>query len=144
MSSGEFLQQGHKCLPLAISNYNTTYHTSILYDPNRAFHGRLLYNILDYKLVLKPKIGLVPTTDFADELLRRTQILYDKTKKNVMQSYIRHKKDYDKKAKASPLQEKDYCYILQPKADHQVSKIPFPDFAWDGLYIIEKVLPNEN
>ena len=35
-------------------------------------------------------------------------------------------------------------YILQPKADHQGSKIPFTDFRWIGPYIIEKVLPNNN
>ena len=54
------------------------------------------------------------------------------------------KKYYDKKAKASPLKEKDYCFILQPKADHQGSKIPFRDFRWIGPYIVEKVLPNNN
>ena len=61
-----------------------------------------------------------------------------------MQSYIKYKRYYDKKAKASPLKEKDYCFILQPKADHQGSKIPFLDFRWIGLYIVEKVLPNSN
>ena len=35
-------------------------------------------------------------------------------------------------------------YILQSKADHQGSKIPSTDFRWIGLYIIEKVLPNNN
>ena len=34
--------------------------------------------------------------------------------------------------------------MLQPKADHQGSKIPFTDFRWIGPYIIEKVLPNNN
>ena len=61
-----------------------------------------------------------------------------------MQSYIKYKKYYDKKAKASPLQEKDYCFILQPKADHQRSKTPFRDFRWIGPYLVEKVLPNNN
>ena len=61
-----------------------------------------------------------------------------------MQSYIKYKKYHDKKAKASPLKEKDYCYILQPKANHQGSKIPFRDFCWIGPYIIEKILPNNN
>ena len=61
-----------------------------------------------------------------------------------MQSYIKHTKYYDKKAKASPLKEKDYCFILQPKADHQGSKIPFRDFQWLGPYLVEKVLPNNN
>ena len=35
-------------------------------------------------------------------------------------------------------------YILQPKAVHQGSKIPFTDFRWVGPYNIEKVLPNNN
>ena len=42
------------------------------------------------------------------------------------------------------MKEKDYCFILQPKADHQGSKIPFRDFLWIGTYILEKVLPNNN
>ena len=61
-----------------------------------------------------------------------------------MQSNIKYKKYYDKKAKSSPLKEKDYCFILQPKADHQGSKIPFRDFRWIGPYLVEKVLPNNN
>ena len=61
-----------------------------------------------------------------------------------MQSYINYKRFYDKKAKASPSKEKDYCFILQPKADHQGSKIPFRDFRWIGPYLVEKVLPNNN
>ena len=61
-----------------------------------------------------------------------------------MQSYIKYKRYYDKKAKASPLKETDYCFILQPKADHQGSKIPFRDFRWIGPYLAENVLPNNN
>ena len=49
-----------------------------------------------------------------------------------------------KKTNASKLKQSDYVYILQPKADHQGSKIPFTDFRWIGPYIIEKVLPNKN
>ena len=144
MASGEYRKQWHKYLPIAILNYNTTYHSSIDCEPSRVFHGRVPQNILDHKLGLSFNPNIAPTTDFAEELLRRTKILYDKTKKNVMQSYIKYKRYYDKKAKASPLKEKDYCFILQPKADHQGSKIPFRDFRWIGPYLVEKVLPNNN
>ena len=102
------------------------------------------YNILDHKLGLRFNPIIAPTTDFAENLLRRTKILYDKTKKNVLQSYIKYKRYYDKKAKASPLKEKDYCFILQPKADHQGSNIPFRDFRWISRYLVEKVLPINN
>ena len=144
MASGEYRKQWHKFLPIAILIYNTKYHSSIDCERSRVFHGRVPHNILDHKLGLRFNPNTAPTTDFAEELLRRTKILYDKTKKNVMQSYIKYKKYYDKKAKASPLKEKDYCFILQPKADHQRSKLPFRDFRWIGLYLVEKVLPNNN
>ena len=61
-----------------------------------------------------------------------------------MQSYLKYKESYDRKAKAAPLQQNDYCFILQPIADHQGSKIPFREYRWTGPYIVEKVLPNEN
>ena len=41
------------------------------------------------------------------------------------------------------LKEKDFCFNLQPKADHQGSKIPFSDYRWVGPYIVQKTLPND-
>ena len=117
MASGEYRRQWHKYLPLAVLNYNTTYHSSIGCEPSRIF---------------------------AEELQRRTQILIDKTKKNIMQSYLKYKEYYDRKAKAAPLQQGDYCFILQSLADHQGSKTPFREFRWIGSYVIKNVLPNEN
>ena len=142
MASGDYRRQWHKYLPLAVLNYNTTYHANLGCEPSRIFHGRIPYNILDHKLGLNPKV--LPTTDFADEFQRRTQILLDSTKKNIMQSYLKYKEYYDRKAKAAPLRQNDYCFILQPIADHQGSKIPFREYRWTGPYIVEKVLPNEN
>ena len=71
-------------------------------------------------------------------------MIYQDVRKNTMQAYIKYKAYYDKKANASKLKEADYVYILQPKADHQRSKIPFTEFRWMGPYIVEKVLPNNN
>ena len=34
--------------------------------------------------------------------------------------------------------------MLQPKADHQGSKIPFRNFRWIGPYLVEKFPPNNN
>ena len=50
MASGEYRKQWHKYLPIAILNYNTTYHSSIDCEPSRVFHGRVPPNILDHKL----------------------------------------------------------------------------------------------
>ena len=144
MASGEYRRQWHKYLPLAVLNYNTTYHASIGCEPSNVFHGRIPYNVLHHKLGNNPNKNFLPTTEFAEELQQRTQILIDQTKKNIMQSYLKYKEYYDRKAKAAPLQEKDYCFVLQPKADSQGSKIPFRDFRWIGPFVVQKTLPNNN
>ena len=61
-----------------------------------------------------------------------------------MHSYLKNKEYYDRKAKAAPLQEKDYCFVRQPKANCQGSKIPFRDFRWTAPFVVQKVLPNSN
>ena len=61
-----------------------------------------------------------------------------------MQSYIKYKEYYDRKAKAAPLMESESWFVLQPNADHQRSKIPFRDFRWVGPFTVQKVLPNKN
>ena len=55
-------------------------------------------------------------------------MIHQDIRKNPMQAYIKCKAYYDKKANASKLKEADYVYVLQPKADHQVSKILFTEF----------------
>ena len=75
MESGEYRKQWHKYLPIAVPSYNTTYHPSIDCEIGRVFHGRVPHNILDHKLGLRFNPNIAPTTDFAEELLRRTKIL---------------------------------------------------------------------
>ena len=144
MASGDYRRQWHKYLPLAVLNYNTNYHSSLGREPSRSFDGRVPYNILDHRLGLNPNPKILPTTDFAKEFQKLPRSLIDKTKKNIMQSYLKYKEYYDRKAKGAPLHEGDFCFTLQPLADHQGSKMPFRAFRWIGPYVIEKVLPNEN
>ena len=61
-----------------------------------------------------------------------------------MQSYLKYKQYYDKKATATPLKVNDYCYVLNPKADNQSMKFAFKDCIWTGPYIVVKVLSNNN
>ena len=64
-------------------------------------------------------------------------------RKNAMQAYIKYKACYDKEANASKLKEADYVFVLQPKADHQGSKIQLTEFRYIDPYIIKKMLPNK-
>ena len=85
-----------------------------------------------------------PDSQIAQDVFEQTEIIFQEVRRNAMQAYIKYKAYYDKKAKASKLKQADYVFILQPKADHQGSKIPITDFRWIGPYTIEKVLPNNN
>ena len=99
---------------------------------------------MDLRLGIRPQQQPIPTSQIAQEVLEQTEMIHQDVRKNIMQAYIKHKAYYDKKANALKLKEADYVYILQPKADHEGSKIPFTEFRWVGPYIIEKVLPNKN
>ena len=144
IETGERRSLWHKYINIAVLNYNTSYHTSIGCEPSRVFHGRIPYNILDLKLGIRPQQQPIPTSQIAQDILEQTEMIYQDVRKNTMQAYIKYKAYYDKKANASKLKKADYVYILQPKADHQGSKIPFTEFRWMGPYIVEKALPNNN
>ena len=47
-ATGEFRNNWHKYLPLAVLTHNKTYHASLGCEPTRVFHGRIPHNILDY------------------------------------------------------------------------------------------------
>ena len=139
-ATGDFRNNWHKYLPLAVLNHNKTYHASLGCEPSRVFHGRIQHNILDYKLGYNPNPRYQPQTDVAEEIQKRMKILLDQTKKNIMQISLKYKAYCDRKAKAAPLEMTDYCcYILNPKSDTQATKIPFREFRWCGPYKVEKI-----
>ena len=80
MASGAFRKQKSKLLPLAILNYKTSNHTNLWCKTSKFFNSIDPYNNLDHILGLKFDPNLSVTTNFADELLRRKQILLGKTK----------------------------------------------------------------
>ena len=94
------------------------------------FHGRIPYNILDVKLGIKPEWKKDNNEDLTEELQKQIAELHQSAKDNLMQSYIKYKKYYDKKATATPLKVNDYCYVLNPKADNQSMK-----FAFERLHL---------
>ena len=144
IETGERRSLWHKHINIAVLNYNTSYNTSIGCEPSRVFHGRIPYNVLDLKLGIWPQQQPIPTSQIAQDVLEPTEVIHQDVRKNTMQAYNKYKAYYDKKAKASKLKEAGYVYVLQPKADHQGTKIPFTELRWIGPYIIQKVLPNKN
>ena len=142
IETGERRSLWHKYVNFAVLNYNFSYHTSFGCEPSRVFHGGFPYNVLDLKSGIHPQQQPIPTSQIAQDVLDQTEMIRQDVRKNAMQAYIKYKAYHNKKAKTSKLKEADYVYVLQPKADHQRSNIPFTEFRWIGPYIIEKALPN--
>ena len=144
IETGERRSLWHKYVSIAVLNYNTSYHASIGCEPSRVFHGRIPYKILDIKMGIRPQKIPTPDSQISQDVLEKTETIFQDVRKNAMQASIKYKAYYDRKANASKLKQSDYVFILQPKTDHQGSKIPFTDFHWIEPYIIEKVLPNND
>ena len=132
IETGERRSLWHKYVNIAVLNYKTSYHASIGCEPSRVFHGRIPYNILDLKLGIRPQKIPPPDSQIAQHVLEQTEMIFQVVRKNALQAYIKYKAYYDQKANASKPKQANYVYILQPKADHQGSKIPFRGFRWIG------------
>ena len=119
------LLKEHQLLPMTVLNYNTSYHSSLGCEPSRVFYGRVPYNVLDLKYGLKHPPEALTSNEIAEGVLEQTKQIVSQTQQSLMQSYVRHKHYYDKKASANPLVVNDYCYALHPKAHIQTTKLPF-------------------
>ena len=76
------------------------------------------------------RLEKIPTPDsqIAQDVPEQTEMIFQDFSKNAMQAYIKYKAYYNKKANASELKQAYYGYVLQPKVDHQGSKLPSTDF----------------
>ena len=90
--TGERRTMWHQFLPMAVLNYNTSYHTSLCCKPSRIFHGRVPYNVRDLKYGLKPQPTTPINHEIAAGVLQQTQQIPNQSQQALMQSYVRHKR----------------------------------------------------
>ena len=83
-------------------NYNTTYHETVGCKPSTVFYGRIPFNVLDLKLGIKKQWETTPTSDIAEQLQKQLDDVRATAKDNIMLSYLKYKKFYDRKAPAAP------------------------------------------
>ena len=124
-------------------NYTTSYHENLGCERTTVFHGRIPYNILDIKLGLKPEWKKDNNEELKDELQKQKAETLQAAKDNPMQSYLKYKQYYHKKASATLLKVNIY-YVLNPKADNQSMKFASKGCIWTGPYVVVKVLSNNN
>ena len=89
--TGEWTSLWHKYVNIAVLNYNTSYQTSIGCESSRVIHGRIPYNILDLKLVIRPQEQPIPTSQIAQDVLDQTEMIHQDVRKNAMQAYVKYK-----------------------------------------------------
>ena len=86
--------------------------------PSTVFHGRIPYNVFDLKLGIKKQWETTPKSDIAEQLRKQIDDVRATAKDNIMLSYLKYEKFYDRKASSALTKINDYCYILNPKADN--------------------------
>ena len=144
ISTGERKSMWHKYVQIAVINHNTTSLESIGCEPSTVFHERISYNALDLKLGIKPQWQQQCSTELADQLQKQLNEMQNVVGENLMLSYIKYKRYYDRKADATPLKVNEDRYVLNPKADNQSIKFSFNECIWTGPYVIVKILSKNN
>ena len=99
----------HKYVNLTVLNYNTSYHTSIGCEPSRVFNGRVQYNVVDLKMGIRPQKLPTPKSNFAEDVLKQTEMISNDVRKNTMQAYIKQNAYYDKKIQCLKFQRTTLC-----------------------------------
>ena len=113
IETGERRSMWHKFVNFAVLNYNTSYHTVNGCESSRVLHGRVPYSVLDLKMGISPQRTPTPNSQFVEDVLKQTEMIFNDVRKNTMQAYIKYKAYYDKKPKASKLKEQQYVSVLQ-------------------------------
>ena len=105
IETGQWRSLWQKYVSIAVLNYKTFYHTSVGCEPSRDFNGRIPYKTWDIKLGIRPQQQPIPTSQIAQDVLHQTEMIHQDFRKNSVQSYIKYKAYYDKKANASKLKK---------------------------------------
>ena len=93
--------QWNKYVNISVMSHNTTYHQSLKCSPTEVFHGRVPYNALNPKFTnpLQARNAPVEIQKFLDSINEK----YKQTQNNILEAFHDYKKDYDRKAHATPL-----------------------------------------
>ena len=135
IETGERRSLWHKYFNIAVLNYNTSYHTSIGCEPRRVFHGRIPYNVSDLKLGIPPQQQPIPTSQIAQDVLDRREITHQDVRRNTMQSHIKYKAYYDKKANSSKLKEAHFvCLTAESGSSREQNCIHRISLDWPVHY----------
>ena len=84
---------------IAVRNYNTFYHISVGCECYRVFFGRILYNVLDFEKNIRPEEALIPFSKIVQDVLQKTDTIFQDVRRNAMQAYFTYKRTMTKQQK---------------------------------------------
>ena len=135
IATGERRSLWRKYVSIAVLIHNTFYHTNIGCEPNRVFHGRFRYSVLDLKLGIRPQQASFPTLQIAQEVLDQTQMIYQDNRRSTMQAHIKYKAYYDKKANNSKIKEADFvCHTAESRSSREQNSYYGISVNWPLYY----------
>ena len=143
VQTGKNFSNWHRRLSFATYAYNTTYHTPIGTTPTQVFHGREPIRPLDIRFQGTKDKDTIKSLDTEKNLDNHLE-LYDKTRQNFLVHFQQYRGYFDRKAKATPLEKGDFCFVLNPKITKQNDRLAIGECKWVGLYKIEKCLTHSN
>ena len=129
IDAGERRSFWHKYVSIAVLNNNTSYHASIGCEPSGVFRGRVPYNILLLKMGIRPQKIPSPESQIAEDVLERTEMIFQDVRKNAMQAHIKYKAYYDKKPMPRNLNKPITCTYYSQKQITKGAKFPFQIFV---------------
>ena len=144
MNENKTSSDWHRYVDIAVFIHNTTYAPAVGCKPSDVFHGRTPVNPLDLRFQNTRLWQHKPKADCIKEIQDKTTELFASVKENLIHSYLKYKKYYDRKANASPLKEQTYCLILDPKCTTQMATMNKQQSRWIPMYRVEKIHTNAN
>ena len=134
----------HRYVNMAVLAHNTTYNESTGYTPSQLFHGRVPFNALERRL--NPQINNIdnPICRSFQKIDKKLAKMNETAKQNIIKNYVRYKAYYDRRAKAEPLREHEFVFLLTPEIQNQSERTKFNMMKWVGLYRVQKVLSDNN
>ena len=138
LNSNDTFTNWHRYVPLVTFIHNTSYHTSIGCAPTVLFYGREPMKPLDLRFystcIQKAAFNYDFVESLRDEMLKK----FSETTESLVKSFARYRRYYDQKARANPLQQHQFCLLLNPKLTEQSTFSSKLIQKWHALYGGEK------
>ena len=132
----------HKYLDYAVFAHNTSRNPKTRTTPADLFHGFTPHKAIDARFDIPQKNR--PEFETTQQLQDRLRHLFSLQKQDILETYLKNKKYYDKKANAKPLALHSFCLLLNPRLDTQKQKMDKMEPKWLALYRVEKIFPRDN